>query len=177
MVMAVVCAAFPAPSVSQAATEDQLMAAYVFNFAKFVEWPAELFPASNSAMNFCALGRSAAADEMDSAVRGQSVNGHPIKVRRLGSAEEIADCHLVFLASSAGKQQQRLFQAAKGRPVLLIGESPGFARAGGTIGFITEKGKVLFEINLNMAEEAHLKISSKLLSLARIVSSAERAGN
>src|SRR5205823_7036136 len=55
MAMAVVCAAFPALAVSQAATEDQLMAAYVFNFAKFVEWPAELFPAGNSAMNFCAL--------------------------------------------------------------------------------------------------------------------------
>jgi hypothetical protein len=158
------------------ATEDQIKAAYMFNFAKFVEWPAEVFTAAAS-INFCALGRSAVADEMDSLVSGKSINGHAIKVRHLGRPDEIKDCHLVFLPSGAGKQEQKLFQAAKGLSVLLVSDAPGFARSGGMIGFITENGKVLFEVNPGSAEEAHLKISSKLLALARIVSSGtERAG-
>jgi hypothetical protein len=151
-------------------TADQIKAAYMFNFAKFIEWPAEAL-AGAASLNFCALGRSATVDEVDSLVSGKSINSRPIKIRHLGKPEEIKDCHLVFLAGSAGKQEQKLFQAAKGLPILLVGESPGFAHAGGTIGFLTENGKVLFEINISSAEEAHLKISSKLLALARIVSS------
>jgi hypothetical protein len=106
---------------------------------------------------------------LDSSVRGKSINGHTIMVKHLHGPEEIKGCHLVFLAVSAGKQQQKLLQAAKGSSVLLVAETSGFARAGGTINFIMEDGRLLFEINIKAAENAHLKISSKLLSLARIV--------
>ena len=159
------------------ATEDQIKAAYLFNFAKFVEWPAEAFATSDSSMNFCVLGQSQTGDEMETLVHGKTINSRAIKVRRLGKAEEIKDCHLIFVAAGNGKQLQQLLQAAKGKPVLLVGEAPGFARSGGMIDFVTESGRVLFEVNPSTAEEAHLKISSKLLALARIVSSGtERAG-
>lgn len=157
-----------------AATDDQIKAAYMFNFAKFVEWPPETFSPESSSLNFCALGRSQTAEEMDALVAGKSINGRPIKMRHLGKLEEIRSCQLVFIAGS-GKQQQQLLQAAKGMPILVIGDSPGFARSGGMVGFIREGGKVLFEVNPGSAEEAHLKISSKLLALARIVSAPERA--
>lgn len=160
-----------------AATEDQIKAAYIFNFAKFVEWPSETFSSAASPMNFCAFGRSQVADEMDSLVSGKNINGRPTKVRHLGKLEEIKDCQLVFVATGNGRQLQQLLQAAKGTPVLVIGEALGFARSGGMIGFITENGKVLFEVNPGSAEESRLKISSKLLALARIVSSrTERVG-
>jgi hypothetical protein len=163
------CIALSSASVSaQSATEDQVKAAYLFNFAKFIEWPDGAFAAPDSALNFCTLGRSPVVDELDS-VRGKSINRHTIAVRHLRGPEEIQGCHLVFLAASAGKQQQKLVLAAKGSPVLLVAEISGFAQEGGTINFYSEAGRLLFEVNIGAAESAHLKISSKLLSLARIV--------
>lgn len=158
-----------------AATEEQIKAAYMLNFAKFVEWPADALPTPDSPLNFCELGRSQTADEMDSFFRDKSINGHAIKVRRLAKPEDIRDCHMVFVTAGNIKQTQQALQAAKGRPVLIVGDAPGFARSGGMIGFITENGKVLFEVNPGSAEQSHLKISSKLLALARIVSATEHA--
>lgn len=171
---ALLCWAFcPTYVLAQAATDDRVKAAYIFNFAKFIEWPPQVFTAKESPMNFCVLGRSPVVDELDSSIGGKSVNGHTIMVKHLHGPDEIKDCHLIFLAASAGKQQQKLIEAAKGTPVLLVAETPGFARSGGTINFITESGRLLFEVNINAAESAHLKISSKLLALARIVSPTE----
>lgn len=154
----------------QSATEDQVKAAFLFNFAKFIEWPAEVFDKADSPMIFCTAGNSPVVDELDSTIQGKTVNGHIIAVRHLREPEEIKGCHLVFLAASAGRQQQqRLLQAAKGSPVLLVAEISGFARAGGAINFLLENGRVIFEVNIRAAESAHLKISSKLLALARIV--------
>jgi hypothetical protein len=162
--------ALSAPSVSaQSATEDQVKAAYLFNFAKFIEWPPEVFDKPDAPMNFCLLGRSPVADEFDSSVRGKSISGHSINIKHLQSPADIKGCHLVFLAASAGKQQQKLVQLAKGTPVLLVAETAGFARAGGTINFIKENDRLVFEVNITAAESSHLKISSKLLALARIV--------
>lgn len=158
---------------AQSATEDQVKAAYLFNFAKFIEWPAEAFATTNAPMNFCVLGRSPVVDELDSSVNGKSINGHTIIVKHLRGPEETKGCHLVFLAASAVKQREKLLLAAKGSPILLVAESPGFARAGGTINFMAENGRLIFEVNIAAAENAHLKISSKLLALARIVSSGD----
>ncbi len=166
-----------APAAAQSVSEDQLKAVYLFNFAKFVDWPAELFRTADSPMNFCVLGRSPASDELDASIRGKGINTHTITIRHLRGPEEIKDCHLVFLAASAGKQQLKLLQAAKGVSVLLVSETPGFARAGGEIDFLVENGRLIFEVNMVAAEAVHLKISSKLLALARIVSSTdERPG-
>jgi len=167
----------PAPAAAQSASEDQLKAVYLFNFAKFIDWPMELFRTPDAPMNFCVLGRSPASDELDASIRGKGINTHTIAIRHLHGPEDIKDCHLVFLAAGAGKQQMKLLQAARGVPVLLVSETPGFARAGGTIDFLVENGKLIFEVNMSAAESVHLKISSKLLALARIVSSTdERQG-
>jgi uncharacterized protein DUF4154 len=164
----VVCAAAHLPA-AESATADQIKAAYLFNFAKFVEWPAEALPQGDSVVTFCALGLSPVVDELDSVLRGKTITGHRIALRRLQSPEEIAGCHIVFLAAGASKQQQRLLKAASGHPVLLVGDSPGFAQSGGAMNFVMESGKVLFEVNTSAVEGARLKMSAKLLALARIV--------
>ncbi len=173
MALLLLCGASAVPAVAQSATEDQVKAAYLFNFAKFIEWPAETFTAADSPLTFCTLGRSPVVDELDSSVRGKSINRHTIAVKHLHGPEDIKGCHLVFLAPSAIKQQQKLVLAAKGLPVLLVAETSGFAQAGGTINFYSEAGRLLFEVNIGAAESAHLKVSSKLLSLARIVAASE----
>jgi hypothetical protein len=162
---------------AESATADQIKAAYLFNFAKFVEWPAEALPQSDSIVTFCALGLSPVVDELDSVLRGKTITGHKIALRRLQSPDEIAGCHVVFLTVGAGKQQPKLLKAASGHPILLVGDSPGFAQSGGAMNFVMESGKVLFEVNLRAVDGAGLKMSAKLLSLARIVASTkERQG-
>jgi hypothetical protein len=167
------CALLMLSAAAQSVTEDQVKAAYLFNFAKFVQWPEGSLGDANAPLHFCTLGRSAVADELDGAINGKAIDGHPIDVRRLDSPEQAKNCHLVYLSASANKQLDKLLLAAKGRPMLLVGETGSFARSGGTIGFVTEKGRVLFEINVKSADEAHLKISSRLLALAKIVSASE----
>ena len=160
-------------AVAQSASEEEVKTAYIYNFVKFIDWPPEAFNAPNAVITFCALGRSPAADKIAS-LQGRAVVNHQISVRHLQSPEELSGCHVIFLAASAGKHQQRLLQLAHGLPALLIGEAPGFARAGGTINFFMENGKVAFEINPESAEGSRLKISSKVLALARIVTGGER---
>lgn len=158
----------------QSITEDQVKAAYLFNFAKFIEWPADAFPAADAPLNFCTLGHSPVVDDLDSSLRSKSVGDHTIVVKHLHAVEEIKACHLVFLAAGANEQEQKLIQSAKGAPLLLVSEIPGFNHAGGTIEFVLEDGRLLFEVNMKAAESAHLKISSKLLTMARVTPSDEQ---
>lgn len=158
---------------AQSVSVDEVKTAYLFNFAKFVEWPADSLPSAASPLNFCTLGRSIAADGLDAFVRGRSVNGHAIVVRHLHEPEELKDCHILFLSGSAEKQQKKVLQEAKGLPVLLVSDSPGFARSGGAVEFVLESGKLAFEINLGAADAARIKINSKLLALGRGISSRE----
>jgi hypothetical protein len=170
-ICALLCAALLVAGQAQSATEDQIKAAYVLNFARFVDWPQEALSAESS-FNFCALGRSHAADELDADVQGKAISGHHSTFRYLKNLDESRDCQVIFVAGNATKQVPKLLDFQRGRPILLVGEFPGFAQAGGAMDFVVENGKVMFEVNLAAAEQAHLKVSSKLLSLARILPSA-----
>jgi YfiR/HmsC-like len=157
------------PALAQTATEDQVKAAFVFNFVKFVEWPDAAFASGNSSLAICTLGRSSTTDELETVVHDKVIDGRKLEVQRLHVPEDLKHCHVVFVASSAAKLQRRVIEAAVGLPILLVAETPGFARAGGTIDLFVEKGRVGFEVNVTAAVRADLKISSKLLALARIV--------
>ena len=156
-------------AMAQTATEDQVKAAFVFNFVKFVEWPDAAFASGNSSLAICTLGHSATTDELQAIVHDKVIDGRKLEVQRLHAPEDVKRCQVVFVANSAAKQQKKLIEAAVGRPILLVAETPGFARAGGTIDLFVEKGRVGFEVNVTVAVSADLKISSKLLVLARIV--------
>jgi hypothetical protein len=171
LLCSLLCAALTAVVQAQSATEDQIKAAYVLNFARFVDWPPEAL-SGESGFNFCVLGRSRAADELDADLQGKSINGRPSAFRYLKNGEDSRNCQVIFVAGNAAKQAQKLLENQRGRPALLVGEFPGFAQAGGVMDFVVENGKVGFEVNLAAAEEAHLKLSSKLLSLARILPAA-----
>ena len=169
VVGALLCAALFVAGQAQSATEDQIKAAYVLNFARFVDWPQEAFK-GEPGFNFCALGRSRVADELAADIQGKNINGRMSAFRYLNNLDDSRNCHVIFVSGNAAKQQQKLLEIQRGRPVLIVGEFPGFAQAGGTMDFIVENGKVMFEVNLAAADEAHLKLSSKLLALAKILS-------
>lgn len=160
---ALLLAAFAAPAGAQ--DEYGVKAAFLFNFAKFVEWPADAFVAPDAGLVLCVAGAGAVDAAVQATVKGKLVNGRPIEVRRVDDGEA-RSCHLLFIADGRDRAAQ-LVEGARAGAVLTVGETPGFTQLGGVINFTTEDSKVRFEINEDAARKARLKISSKLLSLAK----------
>jgi hypothetical protein len=152
-----------------APSEYQVKAAFLYNFAKFVEWPPQAFPATNTPITIGMLGRNPFDGELERAVRNKVVNGRPLVMQKLASTTDplLKHCQIVFIQPMEKNRLVEFLAALKDAPVLTVSESEGFTRYGGMINFVMEERKVRFEINDAAAARAGLKISSKLLSLAK----------
>jgi len=150
-------------------SEYQLKAAFIYNFAKFVEWPADAFPEGGAPLRICVLGENPFGNELLQTVNGKKVNGHPLVVVPVLESHQARGCHVLFLSRAERKRIPQTLEALRNSSTLTVGESDDFMRAGGVINFVLEGGKVRFEVSLRASEQARLKISSKLLSLARTV--------
>jgi YfiR/HmsC-like len=162
---------FPPELVAQAktASEYEIKAAFLYNFAKFVEWPAASFANSKQPLNICVLGPDPFGHFLDEAVLGKSIEGHPVSVTRGRLIQDMLECHILFVGGSQRLSLADLLNKLRGKNVLLVGESEDFAFSGGTVQFVLEGNHVRFVINPDAAERAGLKISSKLLALAVVV--------
>jgi hypothetical protein len=145
----------------------QVKAAFLLNFAKFVEWPPASFPDSTSPMEVCVLGDDLLGNALDQIVAGETVDARKVVVQKLNAARSPKSCNVLFV----GRQEQPISKilAALDPGTLTVGDGPDFLRDGGVIAFAVEKRRVRFDINLKAAESAGLKISSKLLNVARSV--------
>lgn len=141
--------------------EYQVKAAFIFNFIGFVDWPPA---AQTGPFTICVAGRNPLGSELDRAVRGESIGGRPIQARII--LEPDRQCRVVFVPR--GSAAAAYLKAARNSPVLTIGETDDFLDLGGTIAFYLENGRVRFEISPVAAERSQLRISSRLLQLARI---------
>lgn len=148
------------------AQEHQVKAAFLYNFAKFIEWPQAR---SEGPIVLGVLGNASFGRALEQAVDGKNINGRPLVVKQSARIEELTPCHILFIPSSQARETERIFKLLTGAPVVTVGETEGFARRGGVINFFLEQNKVRFEVNPDVAARAHLRISSRLLSLARIV--------
>jgi hypothetical protein len=157
------------PTRGQEIEEYQVKAAFLYNFAKFVEWPAQAFKKPNAPIVICVLGRNPFGSALEDVIRGKSVEGRAFTLRPVEDGEEASACQILFVVSSEGKRFRSLWGNPKPAGILTVGEVQGFASGGGVINFKLEGGRVRFEINLQAAEQAQLHISAKLLSLAEIV--------
>ena len=165
-------------SLSAAQTADEaeinreypIKAAYLYNFSRYVQWPANAFPTAETPFVIGVLGSDPFGDVLDDIARTKKVEGRQIVVKQVASMSAYTPCHILFLPASADPQQKAAaIKMGRGLPVLLVGESRDFAQQGGDINFFVEENKVRFEINPEAAKQARLRISSKLLSLAKIV--------
>jgi hypothetical protein len=159
---------------TEAPGEYQLKAAFLFNFAKFIDWPAASFPSPQSPFSICILGTDPFGHAMDDVLRDKSVDNRPVAISRLKNVAQAKQCHMVFVSQSETAHLADVIQQLRGAGVLLVGESDGFAAAGGMIQFTREDNHVRFLINPDAADRAGLKVSSKLLSLARVVHDAPK---
>jgi hypothetical protein len=150
--------------------EYTIKAAYLYNFSSYVQWPAEAFPTSDTPLVIGVLGTDPFGEILNEIVRTKKVAGRPIVARRFASMAVYAPCHVLFVPSSTSADETAAaIRKTHGSPVLLVGENPGFAAEGGNVNFFIEENKVRFEINVDAARRRQLKISSKLLGLAKIV--------
>ncbi|MGO9647835.1 MAG: YfiR family protein [Terriglobales bacterium] len=162
---------------AQSATEYQVKAAFLFNFARFVEWPADAFPNADSALQICVLGQDPFGRDFEQVIVDKTVNGHRIEIAHPDGVPQARACQILFIAASEKAHLPSILQGLKGASVLIVGDTPGFAALGGAINFVLDEGRVRFEINLKAAELAHLKISARLLTVAKVVLNGEPGGN
>lgn len=146
--------------------ESQVKALFLFNFAKYVEWPADAFPAPQSPLIIGLMGHSYCTDPLRKCIEGKKVSGRSIVVHELDTVADAGQCHILFVSDSEKQRLPELLNHLQERPVLTVGETDAFVQLGGIIGFVKRDGKVRLEINLNAARHAGLEISSKLLSVA-----------
>ena len=168
--------ALPAAAVAQKAAEYDVKAAFLFNFTKFVDWPAEAFP-DPSSLRICVLGEDPFGKSLQ-AVADEQVGGHKLIVTHTESIARPAGCQVLFISRSERERLPQILGAVKDSPVLTVADTDGAAERGAIINFVLEGSKVRFEINTDAADRAKIKISSKLLQLAKriVTSSCARPG-
>jgi len=162
---------------AQSATEYQVKAAFLFNFARFVEWPADAFPSADAALQICVLGQDPFGRDFEQVIVDKTVNGHRIEIAHPDGIPQARACQILFIAASEKARLRDILQGLKGASVLIVGDTPGFAALGGAINFVLDDDRVRFEINLKAAELAHLKISARLLTVAKVVLNGEPGAN
>lgn len=150
--------------------EYQIKAVFLFNFAQFVDWPAQAFPEAQTPLVIGVLGEDHFGSYLDETVRGEEVKKRTLVVQHYRQLDEIKSCHILFISRSEAARLPQILAELKGRSVLTVSDTEGFAGRGGMIRFVTEKNKIRLRINLEAAKAANLTISSKLLRPAEIVS-------
>jgi hypothetical protein len=158
-----------APAQSDESAEYKVKLAFLYNFAQFIEWPSDAFQGPAAPLVLCVAGQNPFQGEIEHGLRGRRVAGHPIEIRKLNPNDDPRACHIVFVRASEKKVAEKIVAALKQSSTLTVGESKGFADLGGLINLTLDQNKMRFEINLDAAGQSRLKISSKLLALAKIV--------
>lgn len=155
---------------AQALSEAQIKAGFLYNFAKYIEWPAESFAHKDTPMTFCVLGRHPFGTAVDG-LSAKSVHGRPIAVRRIASGgDDFRACHVLFISDSEQRQLVPILRGLQGA-LLTVSDIDGFIDVGGGIGLVAADERIQFEINLGTLQRASLRASSQLLKLARNVGS------
>jgi uncharacterized protein DUF4154 len=148
-------------------SQYEVEAAFLLNFTRFVEWPAEAFLTPDSPITICVLGRDPFGPALDETVEGEVVQKRPVAARRVRDVPRSQPCQVLFF--SPEEQDNRFLLRDAGPGVLTVGENDDFLKDGGMIQFVIADRHVRFDINEKVAEEAKLKLSSQLLKVARSV--------
>jgi len=156
------------PAWTQDVTEPSLKAAFVYNFAKFTEWPPEALPAASPFMA-CVLGDGPLGAALTRTVEGRLLSGRTIGVSHPTIDGPLRTCHLLYISNVSSEQLAAILAAVRGAPVLTISDADHFARLGGIAHIFVENGKMRFELNLDLARRSRLLLSSRLLALAALV--------
>lgn len=154
------------PAISK---EAKVKATFLFNFAQYVEWPATAFAATNAPLTIGVLGNDELGPFLEQLIQGEIIQNRPLLIKRSRVIEELAACHILFINRSEQPRLAAILTALRNAPLLTVSDLEQFATRGGVIGFVPKGNTIGFQINLEAASRARLKIDSRLLGLAEIV--------
>src|ERR1043166_5585847 len=154
----------PAPQ----ATASELKAAFLYNFAKFTDWPPDSMR-TGQAIALCVAGDSAVATALERIVKGRPIDGHEVVIAAVRLQRNVTACHLLYASGLDAGDAKMLFDAITNLPVLTVGDSDMFVKRGGVVQLILEDDRMRFVVNVRAARRAHLTLSSQLLNRATIV--------
>ncbi len=157
------------PVSAQTTREFQVKAVFLFNFARFTQWPPDAFPKTNSPVVIGVLGTDPFGSFLPDTVRDERVNGRLLAVERYQTLEEIETCHILYIGQSEAGRLDEILTALKGKPILTVTDIEGAATRGAVVRFVNERNRVRFRVNLETAHALRLNLSSKLLRAAEIV--------
>jgi hypothetical protein len=158
--------------------EYPLKAAFLYKFGGYVDWPAEAFESDQAPLIVGVVGPNPFGTTLDGMAATKQIRGRPIVVKYSVKPNELSTCHILFISDRLDDAERlAVVHATQSTHVLLVGESVGLAENGAVVNFFIEENKVRFEINIDAARQRQLKISSKLLSLARVVESRQVSRN
>lgn len=147
-------------------SEYQLKAAFLYNFAKFTDWPADAFANAQAPFIIGILGENPFGSDLERTVAGKTIAEHPMTIRMFRTPTDATNCHILFINPAEKERFPAIFQSLRGTTVLTVSQTEHFIEAGGMVNFVEEANKIRFEINAEAAKVARLKISSRLLGLA-----------
>lgn len=156
-------------ALAQARSESEVKAAFLYNFAKFVDWPPETFPSGDAVLKICVLGQNSAGPEFGANIEGKAAQGRRVHFAHVQDASQALTCQILYVPSPDKQQVLQILRALGAARILTVGDWGDFARSGGIINFVLENDRVRFEINVDAAERAGVKLSSKLLGVAGII--------
>jgi hypothetical protein len=165
--MAVQLLAHPGP-VAQGSPESALKAAFLYNFVKFAGWPRVTAP-PDSALKLCVLGDEAVGIALEQTVKDRQVDGHALTVASVKVEDPLGSCHVLYVTGLDRRSSVRLLERVKAAPVFTVSDLDMFAALGGVAQLFVENGKMRFALNPASAQRAGIRLSSKLLALAKVV--------
>ncbi|MGA2536987.1 MAG: YfiR family protein [Terracidiphilus sp.] len=155
------------PACAQTTTDEyKVKAAFLFHFALLVDWPSDAFNSGDQSFNLCIFDDEPHVQELRSTVEGKQIGARVAHVRLLSQTQSAQGCRILFLTRDEDWRQAAVLRSLRGQPVLTVGEADDFLSQGGIIRLRLEKDKIRFDINVDVADSSHLKISSRLLLLA-----------
>ncbi|HSS98748.1 MAG TPA: YfiR family protein [Terriglobales bacterium] len=149
-------------------TEYQVKAAYLYNFGRFVEWPANA-AGKGELFNVCVFGKDPFGPVLDHALAGETIGGKSVVARRISLPQESGNCQILFLSSAEEGLLNKIIEAANKEAVLTVSDMPQFSERGGMVQFVVENNRIRFEVNLTAAQNAGLTLRSELLRVATVV--------
>ena len=149
--------------------EYQVKAAFLLNFAKFIDWPANAFPDEKTPFKVCIFGYDPFGSALDEIIRGKNINNRELLAQRIAAPPELKTCQIVFVSERGEKRLPEILNNLKDSSALVVGENENFAERGGSVQLFLENNRMRFAVNVDAVQRARLAVSSKLLALARIV--------
>lgn len=149
-------------------TDYDVKAAYLYNFGRFVEWPASV-TSNRDSFTLCVLGQDPFGPVLDTTLAGETIGGKGVAAKRISTPQEAASCQILFLSSAEESQLNKVIETLNKEAILTVSDMPQFSQRGGMIQFVLEGKKVRFEVNLAAVQRAGLTLSSELLKVATAV--------